>query len=215
LICQVSSVCKHTHFHRLILHHITVIHAYKMLVTPLWDRQNNKDTQLKFCSGDVLQQVLEKNGVGNFDTLIKVLSGLADERVEDCEYIQVKKTFAYSGVFTGHVLRIKKQCQDAKCVVIQWADKETNSYTIKQAISFINASASEQNKDAVSKKLQLAENTLNVHPCPSLHDLHILPFFLLSHATSRHIISDSDAIAQSHGLHFFVFTGTAHAHGSA
>ena len=174
-----------------------------MLVTSLWDLQNNKDTQLKFCSGDVLQQVLEKNGVGNFDTLIEVLSGLADDRVEDCEFIQVKRTFPKYGVFTGHVLRIEKQCQDAKCVVIEWKDQQIKSYTIKQAISFIDASASEQNKDAVSKKLQLAENTLNVHPCPSLHDLHILPFFLLSHAKSRHIISDSDAIAQSHGLHLF------------
>jgi hypothetical protein len=180
-----------------------VIDAYNMLVTPLWDLQNNKNTQLKFCSGDVLQQVLEKNGVGNFDTLIEVLSGLADKRFEDCEYIQVKRTFPNSGVFTGHVRRIKKQCQEAKCVVIEWADGVEKSYTTKTAISFINASASEQNKDAVSKKLQLAENTLNVHPCPSLDDLHILPFFLLSHATSRHIISDSDAIAQSHGLHFF------------
>ena len=157
-----------------------------MLVTSLWDLQNNKDTQLKFCSGDVLQQVLEKNGVGNFDTLIEVLSRLANERVEDCEYIQVKRTFPNSGVFKGHVRRIKKQCQDAKCVVIVWEDNERGFFTVKQAISFINPS--EQNKAALSKKLELAENTLHVRPLPCIVCI-FCSFACIAHAAPRHILS--------------------------
>ena len=146
------------------MHRITVIRDYSMLATPLWLNQNDKDTELHFCTRDVLQKVLEKNGVGNFDHLIDVLSGLAKERLDDCTYIQVKRTFPESGVFTGHVLRINTKCEDAKCVLIEWQDSTRGLYTVEQASSFINPDY--QNKASLSKKLQLAENTLNVRPLP-------------------------------------------------
>jgi len=135
-----------------------------MLATPLWLNQNDKDTELHFCTRDVLQKVLEKNGVGNFDHLIQVLSDLADVRLEECKYMEVKRTFPNSGVFTGQVKRINRKCEDAKCVLIQWHDSTRGLYTVEQASSFINPDY--RDKASASKELELAENTLNVRPIP-------------------------------------------------